>query len=843
MMDQWTPKCRFNNRDWPFLLGNLAVISGVILLGLSVAQAEDALPPPGHLTDNPATPAAGVNGLPAPSNLVDAGADPSISAQPAALQLEVSINSYKINLVAGFNRLENGGLAMARSELAEIGIKAPGQGKDSEQLPLSSIPGLTYALDEATLSIDLNVEDKARIAKIYDIVPQQEMMKADGGYGFVMNYSAYAAANALLTGITPSFSGGSVNLDARAYAPFGVMRQTASVGTTTFSDFSTTRLDTNWTTSNQDRAETYRAGDFISSGLNWTRPVRMGGLQAQRDFGIRPDLVTSPLANLKGTSAVPSTLDVYINGSKTFSQDVPQGPFEVNRLPVISSQGIAEIVVTDPSGRKTVTQQPVYSSPLLLAPKLFDYSVELGSVRRNYGVDSFNYDRELLGIVGGRYGFTKSFTGEFHLEAKRDLLDAGIGAVVQGGPFGTFNAAGAVSDFKGDIGYFAYGAWDWRSGNIMVHASAAHTFGSFTDLASATAVSESTLQGLPIAPLLPGGVPKAVDQLGASYGFTAYDAALGVNVVRYISSIDTASFILSASATKSLNNRISLFAAAYTDLAQSNNFGLQLGFSMPLGGAEKNISLSSSAIYDNNGPAAQVSAVKPMESQYGSVGWRVNAVQNTTRNMSAAASYRARNAIVSGTVENNDRQLRADMRMDGSLIMAQPGVFLGNPVIDSFAIVDAGTEGVGVDFENRFIGKTDKEGHLLLTQVPSYRPTKISVDPTTLPLNSNVTEVDKKVAPRALSGVVIDFGVEKETNSALVILKEPKGSFVAPGTLVELKGQKEPFPMGYDGQVYVTGLSAKNELTANVAGQSCKVSFDYTPSDTEQVVIGPLTCG
>jgi outer membrane usher protein FimD/PapC len=27
----------------------------------------------------------------------------------------------------------------------------------------------------------------------------------------------------------------------------------------------------------------------------WTRPVRLGGIQVQRDFSIRPDLVTLPL--------------------------------------------------------------------------------------------------------------------------------------------------------------------------------------------------------------------------------------------------------------------------------------------------------------------------------------------------------------------------------------------------------------------------------------------------------------------------------------------------------------------------------------------------------------------
>ncbi|NEV03151.1 hypothetical protein, partial [Bradyrhizobium uaiense] len=42
-----------------------------------------------------------------------------------------------------------------------------------------------------------------------------------------------------------------------------------------------------------------------------------GGLQAQRDFALRPDLITAPLATIGGSAAVPSTVDVYVNNIKT----------------------------------------------------------------------------------------------------------------------------------------------------------------------------------------------------------------------------------------------------------------------------------------------------------------------------------------------------------------------------------------------------------------------------------------------------------------------------------------------------------------------------------------------
>jgi len=882
-MAMWIPRSRSSERRWPALLARSLVAGGLWLLGVVSARAQYDLPPPGHLNDPPQTsetlsadgkgdalPSPDVSegaqvasaeadagqtedGLPPPGSLVDTGS-PDTSAQadapaddaaaaPAGLQLEVSINGYQINMVAGFDHAPDGGLSSTRSELRDIGIKVPGAGKDSDMVLLSSIPGLTYTFDEAGMSIDIVATDEARLPKAYDILPIEEMSPALADYGMVLNYSAYAGSSAVVNDLTPQFSGASVNLDARAYAPFGVFQQTGSIDTEKFNDASITRLDTTWTSTNQKRAETYRAGDLISSSMNWSRPVRMGGLQVQRDFNVRPDLVTTPLANLKGSAAVPSTLDVYVNGAKTFSDQVPQGPFEINRLPIISSQGTAQVVVTDPTGKSTVSEVQLYSSPLLLGPKLFDYSVEIGLARRNYGISSFDYDEEIMGIVGGRYGFTDRLTGEFHAEIMQDLVDVGAGAVVQAGPLGTFNVAAAASFSGGETGIFGYGAWEWGYDSLMLRASSARTWGNFKDIAAVTAENDAATTGLDTTAFFSGGVPKAVDQASLTWGWDRFDTNFNLNLIHYVPAAGDESLLVSASATKAVNDKLTVFAAAYKDLAQPDNFGAQLGFSMSLGGTDSNTSISSSAVYDNTGYSLQSAAVKPMDVGYGSYGYRVNASYDTEHRLAASGSYRGQHAVVHGSVDNRGDTMRGDVRVEGSVIAAKPGVFFSNPVTDSFVVVDTGTEGVGVEYENRYAGKTGKSGKIVLTQVPSYRPTKVSIDPLTLPLNSNVTDVDKKVSPRAKSGVVVDFAVKTETKSALVILKDPGGAFVPPGTMVTLEGQAEPVPMGYDGEVYLTDLADKNTIRADVNGQDCSASFDYKEDDSTQVVIGPITCG
>ncbi|MBX4378754.1 hypothetical protein K4H02_27235, partial [Mycobacterium tuberculosis] len=79
-----------------------------------------------------------------------------------------------------------------------------------------------------------------------------------------------------------------------------------------------------------------------SGGLQWTRPVYLGGLQVQRNFHLRSDLVTIPIPVISGSAAVPSTLEVYTQNVKTYSGTVPSGPFQVTNFPVFTGAGQAQ---------------------------------------------------------------------------------------------------------------------------------------------------------------------------------------------------------------------------------------------------------------------------------------------------------------------------------------------------------------------------------------------------------------------------------------------------------------------------------------------------------------------
>jgi len=114
--------------------------------------------------------------------------------------------------------------------------------------------------------------------------------------GAVLNYLLFGGSGGKNIITNWQFQGVSATFDGRIFSPYGTLSQTGILATgqhnTPISEH--LRLDTTWTYKDPDHALTYRAGDMISSGLAWTRPVRLGGIQMQRDFSIGPDLVTLP---------------------------------------------------------------------------------------------------------------------------------------------------------------------------------------------------------------------------------------------------------------------------------------------------------------------------------------------------------------------------------------------------------------------------------------------------------------------------------------------------------------------------------------------------------------------
>ena len=191
-----------------------------------------------------------------------------------------------------------------------------------------------------------------------------------------------------------------------------------------------------------------------------------------------------PLPQVEGTAKVPSTLDVYIDGFKAYSGKMQEGPFRLDSLPVYTTDGTVKVVLTDTTGREVTSESDFLTSPDLLKHDLYDFSVDAGVMRRDFGVDSFGYGDEPVALASLRYGVTDWLTGEAHAETGLDLISGGAGFLASAGKFGMFSGAVAASTFKGDLGTFVQAGWEGKIGSIGLAASTSRTFGDYHDLAA-----------------------------------------------------------------------------------------------------------------------------------------------------------------------------------------------------------------------------------------------------------------------------------------------------------------------------------------------------------------------
>src|SRR5436190_429095 len=166
---------------------------------------------------------------------------------------------------------------------------------------------------------------------------------------------------------------------------------------------------------------------------------------------MRPDLITFPVPSVSGSAAVPSTVDVLVNGTTVRSGSVAPGPFEVPQVPVISGAGTVTTTVTDALGRQVTTELPFYASPTLLAPGLHTYSAEIGLVRRDWGTESNDYG-DLAAAITYRRGLSTHLTVESHAEHTDGLSMGGLGGVMNIGDFALARLALAGSSWSGRTG-------------------------------------------------------------------------------------------------------------------------------------------------------------------------------------------------------------------------------------------------------------------------------------------------------------------------------------------------------------------------------------------------------
>ncbi|NUU03511.1 fimbria/pilus outer membrane usher protein [Herbaspirillum robiniae] len=725
------------------------------------------------------------------------------AAEPGdeALLLEVSINGRGTDLVAQFTRRQQT-LYSTAAELRSLKLKV--DGADNDLIAISSI-ATRIQLDEAAAKVNLDIP--ARFMNTTDIdansVANNVPLSA-GGRGLVLNYDLLATSSSGLHALGGLF-------DARWFSGSSVFSSTG-LGYLGNSGGTSARLETTYTYSEPATLTRYRVGDVINGSLAWSRSVRMGGFQYASDFNLRPDLVRFPTPSLGGETVVPSTVDLFVNGVRQLSQPVPPGPFEIRQPPIASGAGQIAVAVTDELGRQTFRTVNFYATDRLLKEGLSSYSAEGGWVRRNYGLRSNNYGQFALSGTARR-GMSDWLTLETHGEAMRSLKLAGAGAVFNLGNRAVLATALSGSSSDNGSGQQVSVAIERNADPISLSLSRSQSTRGYQDIGAIEGAPVSRSSTIATLGLNLG----SAGSLSMAYAMTKSPILLTDGGATSISDSETVTITY----FKSVGSTSNMYMTAYRDFRNSG-YGATVGLIIPFGGRD----VGGASVNNSNGQRTTTFQASRPTISIGDIGWQLQDTEGSYRQRLGQVNYKSRYGSFSAAASQSVNVTSERLGARGSLTMMDGSVFASDWIEDSFAVVNAsGVKNVGIYTENRYAGRTDDNGQLLLTDLRAYDVNKVSVDVLDLPLTLQLDQSDQYVKPRDRSGVVINF-TAKRASDVTITLKDAAGNFIPMGSSIRVRETGLSAPVGYDGISYLQELAPVNTLDVLLpSGAQCHATL------------------
>ena len=741
--------------------------------------------------------------------------------------LEVVLNQVPIRQIVHFVARQ-GRLYAARTALAQLGLTLPSELRGTGLVALDRIPGLTvrYEAADQRLHITSSVELlRGRVTQLgYQPPPTPRQDPASRAPGLLLNYDLYAQKLENETNLS-----GWSDMRLLGVGP-GVWRTSQLVqseGADGVDNFRNVRLDTFWQMDFPESMVSVFLGDSITGSLSWTRSMRFGGLRVSRNFDLQPYRVTVPLLSLKGETALPSTVDLFVDGIREAQARTPPGQFQIVSAPIINGAGTAQMVVTDVTGRRRVVNISFYNSARMLQKGLGDWSVEVGSLREDYGIRSASYTSGLMTSASARYGLTDTVTLEAHGENADGLSMGGVGALFQlGSRGGIFSASYAASDSQDGRGR-QYGAgYEWRGQKFNLSLATLRRDMLFRDI--------GTLDG--------SSLPRSTSQ--AFVGVNIGRSQLGASFVRQSYTSDARETYAGLSWAQSLAGYGHISVGVNRDLDGDGGTNAYLYWSMPFGTRHQ---AWASVERQERGSTATVGASRTLPGDRDGWGWRVQSSMGSDAGGRAEVSQLTRYGEWQAGMQywnssGDGSNYSLDAGATGGVLLMKGNVFPMRRVYDAFALVSTdGIPNVPVKLENRFVGETDKHGLLLVTPLNAWENNDLSIDPLNLPADVRVERVRTVAVPETGGATIVRFPMQ-ETLIVELSVRLPNGEWVPPGVDAVLVPGGKHVPVGYDGRMYLESPPVGGRIQMQVNDRPCSVRLPTGLPARGRIDLGELVC-
>lgn len=304
---------------------------------------------------------------------------------------------------------------------------------------------------------------------------------------------------------------------------------------------------------------------------------------------------------------------------------------------------------------------------------------------------------------------------------------------------------------------------------------------------------------------------------------------------------NTKTELLNLSWSKSLWGSSNLYISGSHD-KQRGDWTVAMAIQIPLGERDNaTFSLEKTPDY---GDAQRVNYSHSMPSD-GGLSWNVSLGRQSEGDsyQQGTLGWRNRNVEMQGGMYGYTNTRTWWGEMMGSLVLMDNELLAANKINDSFVVVSTGGQpDIPVNYENQPVGKTNKNGYLLVSGVSSYYPATYSINTLNLPADTSIAQTEQRIALRRHSGYLVEFPMEQQ-RVANVILHDAQGEPLPVTSQVSREG-KPTAVVGYDGIAWIENLEESSELNVRMPdGSRCTARLTLEPNPEHKLqTYGPLTC-
>ncbi len=589
----------------------------------------------------------------------------------------------------------------------------------------------------------------------------------------------------------------------------------------------TVRLMTNLTHNNRKELRTTTLGDFSASSGFLSSGEVLGGINISKNYSMDPVFLKFPSLDINGTVDTPSDIEIYMNGLLVQKEKLSPGIFSFNNVPATVGLGTSTMVITDVFGREHTITSPYYYSDRLLKKGLHEYSYSLGYIRNNYGIESFSYGNPaFLGFHN--FGLSNSVKAGCAAEASGNTLSMGPSASILIPGSGILDAVAAFSHSEGKYGFTGYAGNSFQSRSISTGVSIQYNSREYSNLSTKPSDDKPRFQ-------VRGSIGmgnKNTGFLTAEYSYAdMYEntekSRAAVSYNRILSKNTT--FFIIAGETRELETTFDVFAGLHIYFGKDTSGSVS--YSGGSGNETKKISIQKS-IPSGNGFGYGADLRNSGDSTY----------------VNGDVLYKNNTGIYGLDYSNKSIDTGYKISVSGGIGLIDNSIFFSRPIYDSFAKVKVDNlEGVRVYKSGNEIGRTDKDGKVIVPNIRSFHDNRIGIESSDIPINYNIESLKQYISAPYRSGSLVEFNVSKiQGFGGFVNIIENGAEVPAEFGNISVNARDKTIHgfIGRDGEFYIENIPlGKHPATVIYKGKEC--IFDIIIPDTDEIMVdlGEITCG